>query len=177
VSRKLHIGGKYKVDGWEILDALAASHVDHVCNANDLTRFADHTFSEIYASHVVEHFDFKEELVRTLMEWLRVMKPGGQLLVSVPDLEILARFIVEKDKLTIRERFSVMTMIFGSHDDEYDYHMVGLEEGLLTTYLRNAGFVNVRRVPEFGLFRDFSIARFKGVPISLNMIAEKPRQA
>ncbi len=168
-------GGKYRVEGWEVLDAIPAPHVDHVCDAKNLSQFADNTFSEIYASHVLEHFDFKEELVRTLIEWRRVLEPGGRILVSVPDLEILARFILEKDRLSIQERFSIVTMIFGSHDDEYDYHKVGLDEVFLTVFLKNAGYMNIRRVTEFGLFQDFSATKFKGIPISLNMIAEKPR--
>ena len=54
MKRKLHIGGKQQADGWEILNANPALYVDHVCNANELSQFADGAFSEMYASHVVE---------------------------------------------------------------------------------------------------------------------------
>ena len=53
MSRKLHIGGKIKKEGWEILNALPNPDVDHVCNANDLSKFDDNTFTEIYASHTL----------------------------------------------------------------------------------------------------------------------------
>lgn len=176
MSRKLHIGGKIKSEGWEILNAQPAPYVDHVCNASDLPQFADGTFSEIYASHVVEHFDYQYELMRTLKEWNRILEPAGRVLISVPDLDILAALFISKGELNMDERFHVMRIIFGGHLDKYDYHVTGLNEEFLTTFLKFAGYVNIRRVPEFGLFRDSSIVTVKGVPISLNMIAEKPRK-
>lgn len=172
-ARKLHIGGNTKSDGWEVLNANPAPYVDHVCNANDLSRFPDNTFTQIYASHVVEHFDYMDEILATLKEWNRVLEPGGQLLVSVPDLDVLAKLFLEKDRLDIGERFFVMRMIFGGHIDRYDYHVVGLNEEFLSEYLKAAGYINIRKVQEFGLFEDTSSMQFMGTAISLNMIAEK----
>lgn len=173
MTRKLHIGGWVRAEGWEILDANPAPHVDHVGNANDLSRFADGTFAEIYASHVVEHLDFVGELQATLKEWNRVLAPGGRVLISVPDLDVLAKLILDKDRLNVEERFHVVRMIFGAHADKYDYHMVGLNEEFLAGFLEAAGYVRMRRVEEFGLFEDTSSMVYKGVRISLNMIAEK----
>ena len=173
--RRLHIGGQVKSSGWEVLNANPAPYVDHVCNANDLSLFADDTFAEIYASHVVEHLDYKDELVNTLREWNRVLVPGGRVFISVPDLDILAELLIAKNKMGISERFFVMRMIFGGHIDKYDYHVVGLNQEFLVAFLRDAGFVNLARVKEFGLFNDTSSMKFKGMLISLNVIAEKPR--
>lgn len=77
--RRLHIGGSYRVEGWEILDAIPAAHVDHVGNAKELPGFADACLDAIYASHVLEHFDYRDELLTTLTEWNRVLKPEGKL--------------------------------------------------------------------------------------------------
>lgn len=171
--RRLHIGGKARAEGWEILDALPGPEVDHVCNAKDLSRFADGTFAEIYASHVAEHLDYNGEIQNTLREWHRVLAPGGRIFISVPDLDILAGLMLEKGKYSLEERFKVMRMIFGGHIDSYDYHVVGLNEEFLASYLLQAGFKNLKRVPEFGLFRDTSSSAFHGIPISLNFVAEK----
>ena len=173
MTRKLHIGGKTKSDGWEVLNANPAPYVDHVCNANDLSQFADNTFTEIYASHIVEHLDYNGELQNTLIEWNRVLLPGGKIYVSVPDLDVLAGLFLEKNQLSADERFFVMRMIFGGHIDKYDYHVVGLNEEFLGAFLEHSGYVNIRRVQEFGLFQDTSSMLFKGVAISLNMVAEK----
>lgn len=175
MTRKLHIGGTSICQGWEVLNANPAPYVDHVCNANDLSQFESNTFTQIYASHVVEHFDYKEELQKTLGEWNRVLVPGGTVLISVPDLDILSSLLLKKDRLSIDERFFVMRMLFGGHVDKYDYHVVGLNQDFLASFLDSSGYVNIRRVQNFDLFADTSAMLFKGVSISLNMIAEKRR--
>lgn len=174
MARKLHIGGKVRADGWEVLNALPGDYVDHIGDARDLSRFADNTFAEIYASHVVEHFDYMGELEQTLREWCRVLAPGGRIGISVPDLDILAALFVQKDALTFEDRFLIMRMMFGGHVDQYDHHKVGLSQDLLTGYLMLSGFTGVARVDSFGIFDDSSNAVFKGQPISLNVVAAKP---
>jgi predicted SAM-dependent methyltransferase len=175
VSRRLHIGGHIRTPGWEVLDANPGPCVDHVSNASDLHYFEDNSFDQIYASHVVEHFDYQNQLVETLKEWCRALVPAGTLCVSVPDLDVLARLFVDHTLLSMQDRFLVMRMIFGGHMDKYDYHLVGLNEEFLTEYLRVAGFTGIRRVTNFGLFQDTSCQTLKEIPISLNMIAIKPR--
>lgn len=173
MARRLHIGGRIRIPGWEVLDANPGPYVDHVANASDLGCFEDDSFEQIYASHVVEHFDYYNQLVETLTEWFRVLAPGGMLCVSVPDLDVLARLFLDRTLLSVEDRFLVMRMIFGGHIDKYDYHLVGLNEEFLTGYLQAAGFTNLRRVADFGLFDDTSRQKLKDVPISLNMIALK----
>ncbi len=172
--RKLHIGGTLRARGWEILNAVAGSHVDHLGNARDLSRFVDQSFDVLYASHVLEHFDYMNELGHTLTEWFRVLKPGGTLYASVPDLDILAQLFLMQDKLNPDERFFVMRMIFGGHIDAHDYHQVGLNREFFTDYLTHAGFTHIRRVESFGLFQDTSETLFRGMPVSVNLIAAKP---
>jgi predicted SAM-dependent methyltransferase len=170
--RKLHIGGLQRLDGWEILNANSLSAVDHVCDANDLSRFLDGTLEEVYASHVVEHFDYEGALSLALREWWRVLSPGGKIYISVPDLDVLAGLFLRKD-FSIEDRFLVMSMIFGGHVDKYDYHLVGFNEAFLSGFLRSAGFIDVQRVSSFGLFDDTSVFSFKDVAISLNVTARK----
>jgi predicted SAM-dependent methyltransferase len=175
MARKLHIGGWVATSGWEVLDANAGPAVDHVGNAADLSRFPDDTFAEIYASHVVEHFDYRDGLLATLKEWWRVMASGGILYVSVPDLDVLARLFVDREKCSVQDRFLIMRMIFGGHLDPHDYHLVGLNEEFLADFLLTAGFIELRRVNgPFGLFQDTSAMLFKDVAISLNMTCRKP---
>jgi len=162
-----------RTPGWEVLNALPAPYVDHVGNANNLSQFADGTFAEIYASHIVEHLDYKDELIAALKEWIRVLEPGGKISISVPDMDVLAQWFLS-DQLDVQERFLVMRMMFGGHMDRYDYHVVGLNEEFLSEFLESCGFVSIRRVKEFGIFDDTSGLLFKGQLISLNLIAEKP---
>ena len=44
--------------------------------------FRDGVFAAVVAQHVIEHFEAPHEIVR---EWIRVMRPGGQLVVVTPN--------------------------------------------------------------------------------------------
>lgn len=162
------------MEGWEVFNIVPAPYVDHQGNARDLSRFEDETFEEIYASHVLEHFDYGKDLKAVLLEWNRVLMKGGRLYVSVPDLDILASLLLDRERLTLDERYFIMQMMFGGHLDQYDYHHIGLNQDFLASYLFETGYVNLRRVTNFGLFQDTSTLAFMGTPISLNIIADKP---
>ena len=165
---KLHIGGREKREGWLVLDVLPGPAVDHVCNCNDLSFLADESCSEVYASHVLEHLGYNGELQKTLKHIHRILKPGGRLRISVPDLETLCRLFLHP-KNNGKGRFNVMRTIFGARMTEYDIHHVGLNFEFLHMFLREAGFRDIRRVREFGLFKDCSNLRIGNVPISLNV--------
>ncbi|MBF0544798.1 MAG: methyltransferase domain-containing protein [Candidatus Riflebacteria bacterium] len=173
LGKRLNIGGKSSSPGWENFNNLGGSGIDHVGNPNDLSRFAENTFEILYASHVLQRFDYKDELEKVLSQWYRVLIPGCLFMVSVPDLEVLAELLLDK-KVSMPERLMVMRMIFGGHMDETDYHSVGLTVDLLTFFLQQAGFVDIKRVESFGLFRDASDLIYLGRRISLNVLATKP---
>jgi len=171
MARRLHIGGTVAREGWEILNAIPAEWVDHVGRAEDLSRFQDGTFLEVYASHVLEHLGYQSALPVALSEWFRVLAPGGRLMVSVPDMDTLCELYSRRDSLGPQDRFAIMRMMFGGQVDSYDFHCVGLNEELLASFLIDAGFVEIKRIDDFGLFRDCSTLAFAGRPISLNLEA------
>jgi predicted SAM-dependent methyltransferase len=169
---RLHIGGIERRAGWQILNIQPGPLVDHVGDCTDLSRFAEGSVDEVYASHVYEHLGYQQELPRALAEIHRILKPGGILRIAVPDLEILCRLFIHPD-LTLPERFHVMRMMFGGQIDPFDFHKVGLNWEILSDYLGRARFRTARRVASFELFQDCSVLRFAGHPISLNVEATK----
>jgi predicted SAM-dependent methyltransferase len=169
---KLHIGGKEKLEGWTIVDALPGPCVDYVGNCNDLSFLADNSCSEVYASHVLEHLGYDGELGTTLKGIHRVLKPGGRLRASVPDLDILCRLFVHPS-LDEAGRFHIMRMMFGGRLTAFDVHYAGLNFEILGHFLREAGFRDIRRLAAFGLFNDTSTVKFGDMPISLNIVARK----
>ncbi|MHB8057202.1 MAG: FkbM family methyltransferase [Desulfuromonadaceae bacterium] len=171
--RRLHIGALHSTPGWESLNSQPLADIDHVCDAGDLTRFADGTFAELYASHVFEHFDYRDEFAAVLAEWFRVLAPGGRLFVSVPDMDTICRMYCDRVRFDSNDRYMLMRMILGGHSDQYDYHHAAYNEELLVHYLSVAGFSKITRQEEFGLFDDTSAMRFYGELISLNLTAEK----
>ena len=65
--------------------------------------------------------------------------------------------------------------MFGGQSSAWDFHKTGLNEDFLKDFLKRTGFVDVRRVRSLGMFEDTSIMSFKDKPISLNVIAHRPR--
>ncbi|MEA5578496.1 class I SAM-dependent methyltransferase [Anabaena sp. UHCC 0451] len=172
---KLHIGGKELHPEWKILDIEPRPEVDYIGNASDLSQFDDNSIAAIYASHVLEHFYYAidNELVETLTEWYRVLKPGGQLFISVPDLRKLCWMYLHPE-FTVVDRMHIMRIIFGGHTNIYDVHKVGFDFEILAVFLEEVGFNEYQQVNEFDLFKDSSTIRILDTLISLNVIATKP---
>lgn len=173
----LHIGGQVEKPGWWIVDANERSSVDFQIHMDNLYPFPDDSVAAIYASHILEHSHYRlnSEVERTLQEWFRVLRPGGALFVSVPDLLVLSSLFANATT-TDNERFFVMMMMYGGQVDSYDVHKVGFFESLLAEYLGNTGFCEIERVDNFGLFPDSSAMVYKDVPISLNVKARACRK-
>ena len=169
---KLHIGGREKRAGWKIFDALPGPDVDFVGRLTDLAGVPDESCAEVYASHVFEHLGYDHEIPVALTHVHRVLKSGGRFCISVPDLLILCRLFVHP-ALDSDARWSIMRLMFGGRTSEHDVHQAGLTFDFLHTFLQEAGFRDIRRVAEFGLFDDTSTLCFGGVPISLNVEARK----
>lgn len=174
LERRLHIGGKVRKEGWEVFNIVPSNVVDHVGDARDLSRFPDNTFVELYASHVLEHFDYMGEAVCVLKEWKRVLNPGGVIYVSVPNLYTLCSLFVHLEALPFEDRFMLMRIIYGGHMDSHDYHKTGYFPELLSKYLQEAGFKGVMQTENFDLFGDNSQLTCYGINLSLNMLAYKP---
>lgn len=54
--------------------------------ADDLP-FKDHVLDFVYSSHLLEDFA-AEEWPRLLREWVRVLKPGGTLVILIPEVNL-----------------------------------------------------------------------------------------
>lgn len=171
-SVRLHIGGVVRREGWKVLNIEPGPCVDYVGDCADLSRFADGEFCEVYASHVIEHLGYQTDLPRALAGIHRILAPGGVVRMSVPNLTLLCKLFVHPD-LGFEERFQVMRMMFGGQMDPSDFHRVGLSWDFARTYLGDAGFIDITRVAEFGLFEDTSSLRAFGHAVSLNVQARK----
>ncbi|WP_254566724.1 methyltransferase domain-containing protein [Oscillatoria sp. HE19RPO] len=171
---KLHIGGTEIKPDWKIVDIEDRPEVDFISDASNLSQFESDSVDVIYASHVLEHFhhSLNNELIDTLKEWHRVLKPGGKLLLSVPDLKALCWLYLHPNMTPI-ERLHLMRILYGGQINQYDVHKVGFDAETLAFYLEEVGFKDYEPVSEFNLFNDCSSLRILDTLISLNVIATK----
>jgi SAM-dependent methyltransferase len=73
------------------LATLVPSNVEaHVGDATDLSRFADGEFATVSASNFLEHLD-DESITRCLSEAMRVLQPGGLLILIQPNYRLSAK--------------------------------------------------------------------------------------
>ncbi len=87
--RKLHIGsGANLLPGWLNSDfypkAPGVLHID----ARGRFPFADEQFDYVFSEHMIEHIAYAKG-ASMLKECFRVLKPGGRLRISTPDLAFL----------------------------------------------------------------------------------------
>ena len=83
---KINLGsGDSPLVGFVNVDALPdAPGVDVVADISQRLPFEDASADLVYASHILEHFPHAQT-GELLGEWRRILRPGGRLLVAVPD--------------------------------------------------------------------------------------------
>lgn len=92
--------------------------------------FADDSAEVIHCSHALEHIPQKM-VVPTLREWRRVIKPGGVIIIRVPDLLWICEEFL-KDPV----RGWRLATIFGAQTHEGEFHKTGFtKEWMLKDYL------------------------------------------
>jgi SAM-dependent methyltransferase len=79
----LHLGcGTVHLEGWVNVDADPDTHPDLVADVRELP-YANDAADSLLACHLLEHFAHDDPV---LEEWHRVLRPGGRIVVIVPDL-------------------------------------------------------------------------------------------
>ena len=152
---KLNIGaGKTALPGfepWDIKNGRKAFPLD----------VPDNSVEEIYASHVLEHFGWRQT-VAVLRDWTRALEPGGRLRVAVPDFDKIVDAYRSREPNTPVEAF-----LLGGQTDAHDVHHALFTEEKLHEAMRRAGLLCMKQFEP--VVKDCS-----SLPISLNLEGFKP---
>lgn len=131
--------------------------------AVDCLPFEENSVSEIYTSHLIEHFP-EEKLVRHILPyWLSVLKPGGTIRIVAPDAESMCKAF-SNGEMSFRD-FKEVT--FGAQDYDGDFHYTMFTPDSIVEILTTVGFTKPRLL-DYG--------RINGLCRELEVLATKKHQ-
>ena len=175
---KLHLGcGNKIIDGYVNVDIRSNLMCDVFDDVRTLSKFENGCASEIYASHVLEHFT-RHEYFSVLSKWYDILSNEGVLKISVPDIEKVMLKYSSGTKLK-----TLWGLLYGGQTYEKNFHYVGFDFDTLKEDLESIGFTNVKlwdwRKTCHSHIDDFSqcylphMDKDNGTLMSLNIMATK----
>lgn len=143
---RLNVGcGARRIPGYTGVDAVERSAADIVARA-DAIPLPDGSVEEILAVHVWEHF-YRWECDVVIAEWKRLLKPGGTLVLELPDLIKCCRNVInglvrggkDPDQLTLWG-------LYGDprQGDPFMAHRWAWSPASLRAFLKAAGFTDIQ---------------------------------
>lgn len=163
----IHIDGDYKR---EHIHSQNITHLPFVHESADL----------IYCSHAIAYFD-RDEILRVLKEWYRVLKTGGILRLATPDFKVLTQLYIDKT-ITLDQ---MIGPLYGRWPmgNQTIYHRTTYDFDSLKAVLETVGFKDVKlydwRETEHAEHDDHSQAyiphmdKENGTLVSLNVECQK----
>lgn len=149
---KLQVGTGFNgLNGWLNGDILPRKRDYIYLDATAPLPFMNDTFAFVYTEHMIEHIGYRSacDFVR---ECHRVLRPGGVLRISTPDLAVLVRMFVQNDDPVADEyvAYAVRTYVphagrnvkaFVLNNFFYNWgHAFIFDRDTLATVLTQAGF-------------------------------------
>lgn len=137
------------------IDARKEVNPDYCCDIRQLpfeSNFAD----IVYSSHVLEHFT-RADCSDILEEFLRVLKPGGELRIVVPNLGWAIKEI-EKDPEWFNSvnQNHILNVIYGAQTNPLDRHFNGFTPGRIEAIFLNLNLKNIKVTTDEG-YNIFSV--------------------
>jgi len=141
--------------GWDVEDG----------DAHMLATLEDNSFDFVYSSHLLEHL---EDPSLALKNWWRVLKPGGYLVLYIPDRDLLERKTTLPSEVSLDHKHYFLL----DRDDPPD--TIGLEP-LIVRILPGAEIVYRRRCDD-GYRVDDVRKMLSEAEYSIEIVAQKPEE-
>jgi SAM-dependent methyltransferase len=155
----------------DVAASRAGKSPEIICDLHALS-FDSGSADEILSVHVIEHF-WRWDVQGVLREWIRVLKPGGRMILECPNLIAACQEIIRNPasaKGEGRQCQRSMWVLYGdpSWRDPLMVHRWGYTPESLAEIMRQAGLIDVRQEP----------AQFKlREPRDMRMVGMKPRRS
>ena len=166
---RVHLGaGSRRVPGWLNVDVRGSDY--DLDLASGSLPWRTNSVACVVSEHMIEHLELRTELVPLLSELGRVIRPGGEIWLSCPDIEKVCKSYLDHRMVDLledrRTRFPGYSLGGAptSHMINDLFHQSGQHENLfdfelLEWALTSSGFDDVRRISEADL-----LARFPEFP-------------
>jgi SAM-dependent methyltransferase len=153
----------------DVVEARAGKTPDVICDLHELSCFDNDHADEIMAIHVVEHF-WRWEIEAILREWLRVLKPGGSMILECPNLLSACEALLAEPELRSRQDKAGQTSMWVFYGDPgwkdpLMIHRWGYTPYSLAQLMQSVGMVNVRQEAAVYKLRE---------PRDMRLVGEKP---
>jgi SAM-dependent methyltransferase len=136
---KLHIGCGWKhFEGYINIDLWITDATDLICDVTRLP-WPENVVEVIESYHVIEHISHRR-IREALMDWHRVLIPGGRLILECPHFD---KAVSEY----LSGNVARLINIFGRQRSYGDAHLYGYTPQRLSLLLKDIGFVNIQESP------------------------------
>ncbi len=130
INLNLGAGSNRKKDYLSV-DYYSKARPDLVHDLRAPLPYEDETVDNIYASHVIEHFDRAEwEWVRK--DWIRVVKPGGTITIRCPDILKSAQKLLDDPTAPMN-----LYRIYGLQNTPGEFHKNGFTSPTLSKHFKH----------------------------------------
>lgn len=153
----------------DVVEARAGKSPDVICDLRDLSVFPDDHADEVMAVHVVEHF-WRWEVEDILREWVRVLKPGGRMVLECPNLKSACEaFLADPEGASRPDKAGQRSMWVFYGDPQWKdplmVHRWGYTPQSLAALMRAVGLTDARQEPAQYKLRE---------PRDMRVVAVKP---
>jgi glycosyltransferase involved in cell wall biosynthesis/predicted SAM-dependent methyltransferase len=143
-GKKLNLGcGGKKEPGYINVDLFKGSAVDEVFDLDEIP-YRDNTITAINSEHSLEHVGWIRA-DKALAEWYRVLKPGGQMMLKIPDFADCCRNYLQATDKAHKQWYKYT--IYGiqksqaGEPDEAQTHRAGWSMEEMCEKLESLGFI------------------------------------
>lgn len=150
LRKKLNLGcGNKRIEGYVNADIVKINEVDEVFPFYEVP-YTDSSISAISSEHALEHVSL-ENAKQAIQEWFRVLEPGGELKLYIPDLELCCKgYLQGNNQKTINgfpEKEWYKYTIYGiqrsanGSEAQHQFHLTGFSKDEIKKILEDTGFI------------------------------------
>lgn len=184
VDLKIYYGcGNKRQPGYINVDVRRTGATDLVVELEALARCLKGCCSEVYLSHVLEHFGSPGKAMRkgpndvlgAVLLVKKMLKSSGTIRIAVPDFRALCQLYLNQDVPLYPK---ILGRVSGEQEYSENMHRCVFDYEFLKYCLTYCGFENVQNWDpvEEGFVKDSSFDQINGVSTSLNLKAQVGRK-